>query len=141
MPQLTHPEWEFVHNLAYRSQLSEEESNFVRLMYRTKLKKVSRVLFAFSPFWLDFRKSINSAPRPRPPSCQHNQSRFATGFSVCRQNTIADKQDTHVKEIVQAREQLATIYGLAENCDVLVGLADELYAKYKWEDCYAVTSK
>jgi hypothetical protein len=23
----------------------------------------------------------------------------------------------------------------------MVGLADELYAKYKWEDCYAVTSK
>jgi anaphase-promoting complex subunit 6 len=34
MPRLMRPEWEFVNNLAYRSQLSEEESNFVRLMYR-----------------------------------------------------------------------------------------------------------
>lgn len=32
-------------------------------------------------------------------------------------------------------------YGLNDNCDVLVGLADELYARYKWEDCYVVTSK
>lgn len=35
-------EWEFMENLAYRSQLSDEQANFVKLMYRTKLKKVSR---------------------------------------------------------------------------------------------------
>lgn len=34
------PEWEFVQNLAYRSQLSPDEANFVRLIYLTKLKKV-----------------------------------------------------------------------------------------------------
>lgn len=34
-------EWEFINNLAFRSQLSEEQAHFVKLMYRTKLKKVS----------------------------------------------------------------------------------------------------
>ena len=34
-------EWEFINNLSYRSQLSEEQSHFVKLIYRTKLKKVS----------------------------------------------------------------------------------------------------
>jgi hypothetical protein len=34
-------EWEFINNLSYRSQLTEEQSHFVKLMYRTKLKKVS----------------------------------------------------------------------------------------------------
>ena len=37
-------EWEFVNNLSYRSQLSEEQSHFVKLIYRTKLKKVSLYL-------------------------------------------------------------------------------------------------
>lgn len=35
-------EWEFVQNLSYRKHLSEEEATFVKLMYTTKLKKVSR---------------------------------------------------------------------------------------------------
>lgn len=33
-------EWEFIDNLSYRAQLSDEQANFVKLMYRTKLKKV-----------------------------------------------------------------------------------------------------
>ena len=37
------PEWEFINNLSYRSQLSEEQSHFVKLIYRTKLKKVGHV--------------------------------------------------------------------------------------------------
>ncbi|WVF72592.1 hypothetical protein IAT40_007410 [Kwoniella sp. CBS 6097] len=81
-------EWEFVKSLSYRKQLSEDDANFVKMIYSTKLKK-----------------------------------------------------DGHVREVAEARETLANQYGLADNCDVLVGLADELYAKYKWEDCYAVTSK
>ena len=76
---------------------------FVKLMYITKLKKVS--------WW-----SLSS-----------------------------DKadwyQDSHIHEISRARSELVNTYDLGDNCDVLVGLADELYAKYKWEDCYAVTSK
>ena len=36
-------EWEFVRNLAYRSQLSDDEANFVKLIYITKLKKVRLV--------------------------------------------------------------------------------------------------
>ncbi|WVR07363.1 hypothetical protein IAU60_004404 [Kwoniella sp. DSM 27419] len=81
-------EWEFITNLAYRKQLSNEDAAFVKMIYMTKLKK-----------------------------------------------------DGHVREVAAAREALTTQYGLSENCDVLVGLADELYAKYKWEDCYAVTTK
>ena len=53
----------------------------------------------------------------------------------------ANGQGSHVGEIAKARQELSSVYGLGENCDVLVGLADELYARYKWEDCYEVTSK
>lgn len=28
-----------------------------------------------------------------------------------------------------------------DNCDVLVALADELFAGYKWEECHAVTTR
>ncbi|ORX38717.1 hypothetical protein BD324DRAFT_622052 [Kockovaella imperatae] len=81
-------EWTFVQNLAYRSQLADDQAMFVKLMYITKLKK-----------------------------------------------------DNHIHDISRARTELVNTYALQDNCDVLVGLADELYAKYKWEDCYAVTSK
>jgi len=37
-------EWEFINNLSYRSQLSEEQSHFVKLIYRTKLKKVNSMV-------------------------------------------------------------------------------------------------
>jgi len=57
------------------------------------------------------------------------------------QEIRADSQDAHVREITQARKELVGRYGLGENCDVLAGLADELYARYKWEDCYTVTSR
>jgi anaphase-promoting complex subunit 6 len=46
-----------------------------------------------------------------------------------------------VHEIARARVELIDTYGLEDNPDVLVGLADELYAKYKWEDCYNITSR
>lgn len=95
-------EWEFINNLSYRSQLSEEQSHFVKLIYRTKLKKVS--------------------------SCNLTLA-------------VVNYQDIHVREIAQARKELVNKYGLGDNCDVLVGLADELYARYKWEDCYTVTSR
>lgn len=81
-------EWEFVNSLAYRAQLAEDEAEFVRLMYLSKLRK-----------------------------------------------------DAHLAEISAVRQVLSEKYGLSGNCDVLVGLAEELFAGYKWEDCYAVTSK
>ncbi|WVQ81923.1 hypothetical protein IAT38_004050 [Cryptococcus sp. DSM 104549] len=81
-------EWEFLNQLQFRKQLSEEDATFVKLIYRTKLKK-----------------------------------------------------DAHAQESARDRETLTQQYGLGDNCDVLVGLADELYAKYKWEECYAVTTK
>lgn len=34
-------EWEFVNKLAYKPQLSTEQAHFVRLIYITKLRKVS----------------------------------------------------------------------------------------------------
>lgn len=51
------------------------------------------------------------------------------------------EQDAHVQDITLARKELVSRYGLSNNPDVLVALADELYARYKWEDCYTVTSK
>ncbi|BEI87724.1 uncharacterized protein CcaverHIS019_0104420 [Cutaneotrichosporon cavernicola] len=51
------------------------------------------------------------------------------------------RKESHIKEISAAGRELATTYGLAENSDVLVGIADELFANYKWEECYVVTSK
>lgn len=51
------------------------------------------------------------------------------------------RKDAHVKEIAAVRKQLSETYRLDDNCDVLVGLAEELFARYKWEDCYVVTSK
>lgn len=50
-------------------------------------------------------------------------------------------QDANVMKIQQARDELISRYDLGDNCDVLVARADELYAAYKWEECYAVTSK
>ena len=87
--------------MAYRSQLSIEEAQFVKLMYINKLKKVS-------------------------PS---------------EDKKASNCQDAHVHEIAKARSELIERYALQDNCDVLVGLADELYARYQWEDCYIVTSK
>ncbi|ODN92723.1 anaphase-promoting complex subunit 6 [Cryptococcus wingfieldii CBS 7118] len=81
-------EWEFISGLSYRKQLSQDDANFVKMIYLTKLKK-----------------------------------------------------DTHAQEVAAARESLTKQYALGDNCDVLVGLADELYSKYKWEECYAVTAK
>lgn len=51
------------------------------------------------------------------------------------------RKESHIKEISAAGRELATKYGLVDNSDVLVGIAEELFAAYKWEDCCAVTSK
>lgn len=51
------------------------------------------------------------------------------------------RKDAHVSEIAAVRRELIDNYGLGDNPDVLVGLAEELFARYKWEDCYSVTSK
>lgn len=53
----------------------------------------------------------------------------------------ADGQNGKAREIARAREDLSDRYGLSDNCDVLLGLAEEYYAAYKWEACYAITSK
>ncbi|WOO82452.1 Anaphase-promoting complex subunit cut9 [Vanrija pseudolonga] len=51
------------------------------------------------------------------------------------------RKDSHVTEIAAVRRELAASYGLGDNCDVMVGEAEELFARYKWEECYVVTSK
>lgn len=51
------------------------------------------------------------------------------------------RKDDHVAEIAAARRQLAESYDLSNNCDLLVAEAEELFARYKWEDCYVLTSE
>jgi len=54
---------------------------------------------------------------------------------------MANPQNGKAREIARARIELSEKYGLSDNCDVLLGLAEELYTAYKWEACYAITSK
>lgn len=51
------------------------------------------------------------------------------------------RKDAHMREITTARRELVSAYGLGDNADVLVSAAEELFARYKWEDCYAITSR
>lgn len=51
------------------------------------------------------------------------------------------RKESHVVEIAAARRELTNKYALGNNSDVLVSLAEELYAAFKWEECYVVTSK
>lgn len=52
------------------------------------------------------------------------------------------RKDDHVAEMAAARRQLVETYEeMADNCDVLVARADELFTRAKWEDCYVLTSK
>lgn len=88
--------------LAYSSHLTNEQAMFVKLMYVSRLKKVSL------------------HPRTLP---------------------TADPQNGKARDIARARTELSEKYGLSDNCDVLLGLAEELYTAYKWEACYAITSK
>lgn len=50
-------------------------------------------------------------------------------------------QYNHLHEITVARRRLEAGYALSDNADVLFALADTLYAQYKWNECYAVTSR
>jgi anaphase-promoting complex subunit 6 len=54
---------------------------------------------------------------------------------------IAHPQNGKARDIARARSELSEKHGLSDNCDVLLGLAEELYTAYKWEACYAITSK
>ena len=40
-----------------------------------------------------------------------------------------------------ARRRLVQEYGLIDNCDVLHGFAEALYAQFRWADCFAITSR
>ncbi|GAA98873.1 uncharacterized protein L969DRAFT_88912 [Mixia osmundae IAM 14324] len=55
--------------------------------------------------------------------------------------TVRLKKYKHKAEIAQCRQRLAQEYGLADDPDVLFGLADTLYAASLWQDCYEVTSR
>lgn len=47
----------------------------------------------------------------------------------------------HAQQTAAARRQLMSEYGLDQNADVLLGLAEEMYARMRYEDAYAVTSR
>ncbi|CED84346.1 Anaphase-promoting complex (APC), Cdc16 subunit [Phaffia rhodozyma] len=72
--------------------------------------------------------------------CYREQSDDLSEF-IQMMYTIRLKKYKHLREITQARRRLLTEYGLSGNADVMCGLADTLYAQFKWNECYAVTSK
>ena len=47
----------------------------------------------------------------------------------------------HAQQAAAARRQLIRVYGLDNNADVLLGLAEEMYARMKYEDAYTVTKR
>ena len=51
------------------------------------------------------------------------------------------RKDDHMAEIAAARRQLVEKYeSMADNSEVLLAKAEELFAKGQWEDCYVITS-
>ncbi|KAG9286813.1 hypothetical protein G9A89_012363 [Geosiphon pyriformis] len=51
------------------------------------------------------------------------------------------KKHEHIKEIEEAREQLQTTYSLANNADVMLSRAEQLYAQCQFKDCLEMTTK
>jgi anaphase-promoting complex subunit 6 len=47
----------------------------------------------------------------------------------------------HAQQAAAARRQLIRVYGLDNNADVLLGLAEEMFARMKYEDAYTVTKR
>lgn len=58
--KVSRAEWEFIQNLSYRKQLSEDDANFVKMMYMTKLKKVKHERNISQPLCCDTSKSADS---------------------------------------------------------------------------------
>ncbi|KAH7107890.1 TPR-like protein [Auriculariales sp. MPI-PUGE-AT-0066] len=51
------------------------------------------------------------------------------------------KASKRLKQMAQARRRLAQEFGLIENVDVMFGVADALYAQFRWADCFVITSR
>lgn len=81
-------EWDFIQSLNYREQLAEEDAEFVKLVYTSRLNKT-----------------------------------------------------LYGKEISAARRRLRDEYSLGANSDIWVAAAEDLFAKYKFEECYLITSR
>lgn len=47
----------------------------------------------------------------------------------------------HAQQAAAARRQLYRLYRLDNNADVLLGLAEELFARQRYKDCHAVTQR
>lgn len=47
----------------------------------------------------------------------------------------------HAQQAAAARRQLIRIYGMDNNADLLLGLAEEMFARMKYEDAYTVTKR
>lgn len=47
----------------------------------------------------------------------------------------------HAQQAAAARRQLIRMYGLDNNADVLLGLAEEMFSRMKYEDAYTVTKR
>lgn len=55
--------------------------------------------------------------------------------------TIRLKKEKHVPEMALSRQRLVEEYGMNENPDVLFSFAEAMYAQYRWEDAFAITSR
>lgn len=108
---LPEEEWEFIQSLSYREQLAEDDATFVRLVYTSRLNKVSRHVYITDTEMLVER--LTRLPR----------------------------QTMYGKQIREARRRLAHEYNLGTNSDIWVAAAEDLFAKSKYEECYLITSR
>ncbi|KAG9017193.1 anaphase promoting complex subunit cdc16 [Tulasnella sp. 427] len=55
--------------------------------------------------------------------------------------TIRLKKEKHVAQMALARQRLVEDYGMGENPDVLFAFAESMYAQYRWQDAFTITSR
>ncbi|KAG8899259.1 anaphase promoting complex subunit cdc16, partial [Tulasnella sp. 403] len=49
--------------------------------------------------------------------------------------------EKHIAEMALARQRLVEEYGMNDNPDFLLSIAEALYAQYRWQDAFTVTSR
>jgi anaphase-promoting complex subunit 6 len=51
------------------------------------------------------------------------------------------RKDKHQREQELTRMRLVDDYGLGDNPDVLFSFAEALYVRFRWAECFAITSR
>lgn len=107
-------EWHFIQGLAFREH-TPEDAEFIRMIYTVRLKKVR---------------------------CFLMQSRHTCTCGLMDADARAGNvQVAHREEMHKCSHALMKEHGLANDPDVLFGLADELYEAMRYSDCYTLTSR